>query len=208
MKKRLEDYTKALYNIDMNNGFVNFGPMANPEYRKLIPEQYKMIKKFRREEELVNFILEWHDPNAAEFKKYPPHCKKDTPEAELIPEFIGEQTKAHTRTYYKNCINGMLTRNVQRDLKRLKNLKEIIIEGVCLDLCDMDYGRTLARYLDEINREATIFLVKNACDTYDAPDHNREEWTNIAYKVLEQAGVVLVEDIEELEEQERKLVLK
>ena len=26
-----EEYQKALYMIDMNNGFVNFGAMANPK---------------------------------------------------------------------------------------------------------------------------------------------------------------------------------
>ena len=82
MEKRLEDYKKALYMIDMNNGFVNFGAMANPEYNKLVPEQRKIVDKFRREDELVNFVLEGHDPNATEFNLYPPHCIKGTPEAE------------------------------------------------------------------------------------------------------------------------------
>ena len=208
MKKRLEDYKKALYMIDMNNGFVNFGTMANKEYNKLVPEQLKMIEKFRKEDELVNFVLEGHNPNATEFKKYPPHCIKGTPEADLIPEFINEQKKPHTRTFYKNSINGMLTGDVAKDLQRLKDLREIVLGGVCTDLCLMALGRTVTRKLDEINREVVMFLVKKACDTYDAPDHNREEWTNIAYRVLQQAGVIIVEDVKELEEQERRLVLK
>ena len=32
-----EEVEKALYIIDMNNGFVNFGAMANPSYNALIP---------------------------------------------------------------------------------------------------------------------------------------------------------------------------
>ena len=40
---------KVLYNIDMNNGFVNFGAMANPAYNKLVPEQIKMFEKMLRE---------------------------------------------------------------------------------------------------------------------------------------------------------------
>lgn len=201
-------YKKALYMIDMNNGFVNEGAMANNEYRKLIPEQLKMINKFRSEGELVNFVLEGHDKDAVEFKKYPPHCIKGTKEAELVPEFINEQNKENTKIYYKNSINGMLNGNIQEDLKKLKDLREIVLEGVCTDLCVMDFGRTASRYLDEINREIVMFLVKNACDTYDSLDHNKDEWNNIAYRVLEQSGVIIVEDINELEEYERKLVLK
>ena len=198
---------KALYNIDMNNGFVNFGPMANPEYLKLVPEQIKMFEKFIREGQLINFVLEAHDPNAVEFKKYPPHCIKDTPEAEVIKEFKKYQQMQGVNTYGKNSINGMLNRNAQEQIRILKALKEIVIEGVCADLCVMDYARTLARWLDEINHEAKIFVVRNAIDTYDAPGHNREEWLNIAEKVMTQAGIEYVENIEELEEKEKQYKL-
>ena len=203
--KNLEDYEKALYIIDMNNGFVNFGAMANPGYNILVPEQLKLIEKIRKEEGLLNFILEGHNPNALEFKTYPNHCIIGTEEADLIPELIGEQNKDNTKTYHKNCINGMLNRNLQDDIKRLKKLKEIIVAGVCTDLCVFDFTRTYLRYLDEIDRETKLFVVKNATDTFDAPGHNRDEWTNMAYKFMEQAGAIVVENIEELEEKERQL---
>lgn len=206
--KKNEEFKKALYMIDMNNGFVNFGAMANPKYNELVPEQLKMIEKFRKENEMVNFILEAHDKNAIEFKNYPLHCIKGTKEAELIPEFINEQNKENTKTYYKNSINGMLNKNLQKEIKTLKNLREIVVEGVCADLCVMDFARTYLRYLDEINKEATMFVVKQAIDTFDAPGHNREEWINIACKVMEQAGAIVVENIEELEEQEKLLGLR
>ena len=47
--KEDEEFRKALYMIDMNNGFVNFGAMANPKYNDLVPEQLRLIEKFRRE---------------------------------------------------------------------------------------------------------------------------------------------------------------
>ena len=84
---------KALYMIDMNNGFVNFGPMANPKYNELVPEQLKMLEKFKREGQQINFILEAHDKNANEFKTYPEHCVRGTAEAEIIPEFKDYQFK-------------------------------------------------------------------------------------------------------------------
>ena len=77
MERKMEEYEKALYMIDMNNGFVNFGAMANPEYNKLVPEQLKMIEKMRKENGLVNFILEGHDEKATEFATYPAHCIKE-----------------------------------------------------------------------------------------------------------------------------------
>ncbi len=208
LRKELEECKKALYIIDMNNGFVNFGAMHNKEYQKLVPEQLKMIEKFRREGELVNFVLEAHNKDAIEFKKFPTHCIKGTAEANLIPELLKEQDKPNTHTYYKNCINGILRNRIKNNIKRMTNLKEVVFEGVCADLCVMDFARTYARYLDEINKEAKLFVVKNAIDTFDAPEHNKDEWIEIALKVMAQAGIEVVDNIEELEEREFELKLR
>ena len=206
MTKEDMEFLKALFMIDMNNGFVNFGPMANPKYNDLVPEQQALIEMFRDEDELVNFILENHDKNALEFVSYPEHCVEGTEEAKLIPEFQDEENKPNTRTYYKNSINGMLNRTLQDDIKDLKRLKMIVLAGVCGDLCVMDFGRTLLRYLDEINHDLKVFVVKSCIDTFDAPGHNREEWLEIAYKVLEQAGAVVVEDVEDLKGKVKQLI--
>ncbi len=206
-KEVYENIRKALYMIDMNNGFVNFGNMANPKYNELVNEQLKLINKFRKENQLVNFVLEGHTTDSIEFDSYPSHCVLGTKEAELIPEFIDEQNKENTRTYYKNSINGMLNRNLQDDIKSQDNLNEIVIGGVCADLCVMDFARTFSRYLDEINRRAKIFVVENTIDTYDSLEHNREEWMDIAKKVMTQAGIIMVSNIEELERKEKELGL-
>lgn len=206
-KEVYENIRKALYMIDMNNGFVNFGNMANPKYNELVNEQLKLINKFRKENQLVNFVLEGHTTDSIEFDSYPSHCVLGTKEAELIPEFIDEQNKENTRTYYKNSINGMLNRNLQDDIKSQDNLNEIVIGGVCADLCVMDFARTFSRYLDEINRRAKIFVVENTIDTYDSLEHNREEWMDIAKKVMTQAEIIMVSNIEELERKEKELGL-
>lgn len=206
MTKEDVDFLKTLFMIDMNNGFVNYGPMANPKYNDLVPEQQSLIEMFREEDELVNFILENHDKNALEFVSYPEHCVEGTEEAKLIPEFQDEENKPNTRTYYKNSINGMLNRTLQDDIKALEKLKMIVLAGVCGDLCVMDFGRTLLRYLDEINHDLKVFVVKSCIDTFDAPGHNREEWLEIAYKVLEQAGAIVVEDVEDLKGKVKQLI--
>ncbi len=203
----IDEYKKVLFIIDMNNGFVNFGAMANPAYNALVPEQLKMIDKFKRENGKINFILEGHNENATEFNTYPKHCVYGTGEAELIPELLEKSSEIENEKFYKNCINGMLNRKLQDQIKEMTNLKEVVIEGVCTDLCVMDFARTLARFLDEINKDVKIFAIKNAMDTFDSPDHSREEWTDIACKVMAQAGIIIVENIEELEVKEKELGL-
>lgn len=196
--------SKVLYTIDMNNGFVNFGAMANPKYNDLVPEQERLIKKFIEENEYTTYILEGHDKNAREFQTYPAHCILGTDEAELIPELKKYENYVKANKFYKNSINGMLNRKVQDQIKELKDLREVVIQGVCADLCVMDFARTNARFLDEINSEAKIFVVRNAIDTFDAPNHNREEWMRIAEMVMTQAGIEMVQDINELEEKEKQ----
>lgn len=202
-----EEVEKVLYNIDMNNGFVNFGAMANPNYNALVPEQLKLIEKMRIERGIVDFILEGHDKDALEFQTYPKHCILGEKESELIPQLITEQNKPNTYTFYKNCINGMLNLDVQEQIRKLKNIKEIIYSGVCADLCVMDFARTNARFLDQINKKVKLFAVKSTVDTFDAPGHSKEEWTEIAYKVMSQAGIEIVENVEQLEEREKELGL-
>lgn len=202
------DFKKALYIIDMNNGFVNFGAMANQKYNELVPEQLRMIEKFQKENGKINFILEGHNDNSLEFNSYPKHCVYGTEEAELIPELLEKSKEIESEKFYKNCINGMLNRKLQDQITEMKNLKEVVIEGVCADLCIMDFARTYARFLDEINKDVKIFVVKNAIDTFDSPEHNRNEWLEISYKVMAQAEIIVVENIEELQEQETKYNLK
>ena len=202
-----EEVEKVLYNIDMNNGFVNFGAMANSNYNALVPEQLKLIEKMRIERGVVDFILEGHDKDALEFQTYPKHCILGEKESELIPQLITEQNKPNTYTFHKNCINGMLNLDVQEQIRKLKNIKEIIYSGVCADLCVMDFARTNARFLDQINKKVKLFAVKSTIDTFDAPGHSKEEWTEIAYKVMSQAGIEIVENVEQLEEREKELGL-
>lgn len=202
-----EEVIKVNYNIDMNNGFVNFGAMANPAYNALVPEQLRIIEKMEQEQGITDFILEGHGKDALEFESYPEHCVLGTPEADLIPELITYQNNPNVYTFYKNCINGMLNLDVQEQIKRLKNLKEIIYNGVCADLCVMDFARTNARFLDQINKKVKLFVVKSTIDTFDAPGHNREEWIDIACKVMAQAGIEVVENVDHLEEREKELGL-
>ncbi len=203
-----KQFTKALFIVDMNNGFVNFGAMHNKDYNALVPEQTRLIEKFRQEGELVNFIMEGHIEEAVEFLAYPSHCVINTPEAELIPELKEEEYKDNTNIYYKNSINGGLNLDLQIDLEDLTDLKEIVIAGVCTDLCVLDFAKTIARLLDEINHKVHIFVVASAVSTFDAPGHGKDDETEFAFEVLKKSGVEIVDDFEQLERREKELKLK
>ena len=205
--KKLKDYRRALYNIDMVQGFVNIGPMSNKEYNKLVPEQLKFLEDFKTSNDCINFIGEGHSENALEFESYPKHCVIGTEEAEFIKEFRNYLDLKNTRIYRKNSINGMFNDQLRKDILEMTNLDICVFVGVCEDLCVMDFVRTYARYLDEINRKVNLFVIEDAVDTFDSANHSRSEWKRIARMVMEQAGVIYVKDYAEFKEKEKVLML-
>ena len=75
------------------------------------------------------------------------------------------------------------------------------IERFSIDECFLDMTEYLgySTLLDkafEINKRVKITIPKNAVETYDAPNHNRDEYNNMAFKFMEQAGIKLVKKYE------------
>ena len=77
----------------------------------------------------------------------------------------------------------------------MTNLEEVIIIGCCTDICILNLAIPLQNYFDQKDRNITITVPKNAVETYDAPNHNRDEYNEIAFKLMVQAGINLVDSI-------------
>ena len=80
------------------------------------------------------------------------------------------------------------------DLEKMKKLKEVIITGCCTDICVLNLAIPLVNYFDQNNRDVNVCVVKNAVETYNAPYHNREEYNEMALKLMKQAGVNIREE--------------
>ena len=193
---------KILYVIDMVNGFVKEGIMHDDYIANSINEQISLIKKFKKENQPIAFIKESHDKNCAEFDTFPEHCVKGTSEAELVKELKEHEEDA--LVYLKNCTSAIFAPNLIKDLDKMKNLEEIIICGCCTDICVLNFAIPLKNYLNQINRKAKIIVVEKATETYDAPNHNRDEYNEIAYKLIKQSGIEVVKNTRELEQLEQK----
>ena len=82
MKKQLEELRSLLIIVDMVNGFVKEGALADPNIQKIIPRQLELLKQYLNKESTVVFIKDTHEKDSSEFKTFPPHCIKGTEEAE------------------------------------------------------------------------------------------------------------------------------
>ncbi len=203
MKEKLKEYRKMLYVIDMVNGFVKEGALHDPHIGKTIPEILQLLMKVQKEQEGIAFIKESHTKDSAEFQNFPEHCLEGTSEASIVKEL-----KPYTKDaliYPKNSTSAMFAPYMQEHLAMLENLEEVIGVGCCTDICVLNFLIPLKNYFNQINRDVTIFAVKKAMDTYHIEGiHDRTEYTNMAYKLLEQAGIILVDDINELIIRERE----
>ena len=80
-------------------------------------------------------------------------------------------------------------------LDGLENLKKVQICGCCTDICDINGVLPMMNYFDENNRNIEVELLEDAIETYDAPWHNRDLYTDAAYLLLEQQGAKRVKKL-------------
>ena len=188
--KNVEEVERMLIIVDMVNGFTKEGVMHTPYMRKLIPEIKGMIEKFIENNDKVIFIKESHNQNSNEFKKFPKHCIEGTSEALIVDEF--QKYVDEDNVYKKNSTSAIFAPNFMEDIKKMKNLKEVVLAGGCTDICVMNLAIPLVNYFDQNDMNVKVVVPTNACDTYDAINHNRDEYNSMAYKFMNQAGVKIL----------------
>ena len=186
MKKR-EELTKLLVVVDMVNGFIKEGKMSDEDINHITPRIKVLVESFLSEEEGIAFIKDTHEPNSLEFKKYPPHCLKGTPESELISELSSYEGKA--LSYEKNSTSTIFARNFMKDIERMTSLEKVIITGCCTDICVMNLAIPLVNYFDEKNKNVRIWVPQNAVETFNSETHNRDEYNGIALKLMKNQGI-------------------
>ena len=201
----MKDYYKIAYIIDMVNGFVYEGAMHDEYISRTEEEQVKLIKSLLDEKQGVALIGEWHPKDSVEFLTYPAHCVIGTSEVDFVDSLKKYEDKA--LVYRKNSTNGIFAPGLLEDLNKMKNLKEVIIGGCCSDICVLHFVLSLKTYLNQTNRDVKIFVVESMTETYDAPNHNREEYNEIAYRLMKQNGIEVVRDLKQLKERETQLSL-
>ena len=162
---------KLLLVIDMVNGFVKEGALADKAINNITPNIINLIKKYVQEENDIISIQEGHNENSKEFKPY----------------------ESNMKLIRKNSTSGFLTKEFYDYIKNNENnLKEIALCGCCTDLCVMNFAIPLKNYINENDLDIDVVIYKNAVETYDAPNHNKKEYNEIAFKIMEQNGIKLI----------------
>ena len=177
MKKK-EELEKLLIVVDMVNGFIKKGNMADPYINHITPRIIELVNETLKSEEGIAFIKDTHTIDSTEFKKFPVHCVKGSTEEEL-----------YGLSYEKNSTSTMYAPNFLEDIERMKKLREIIITGCCSDICVLNLAIPLVNYFDENNRDVKVNVISDAIETYNSSLHSRSEYNEMALKLMKQAGV-------------------
>ena len=190
--KDLSKITKMILVIDMVNGFVKYGAMHDKSIANIIPEQIKLLEKFQGETDIIGIVKDTHDEDCIEFKTYPKHCVKGSGEENLVEELSNFENK-ESLVYEKNSTDVTNVKNFFEDIDKMKSLKEIVVIGCCTDICVLNAAISMKTYFNENNRDIEIIMPKNCVETYNAPNHIQKEYNEIAYKLISQAGIKIVE---------------
>ena len=179
---------KLLLVIDMVNGFVKEGALADTYINNITPNMINLIEQYIKDGNDIISIQEGHNNNSKEFENFPMHCVIGTKEAELIDELLPYKDKM--KVIRKNSTCGFVTENFLNYIKQNENnLDEIVLTGCCTDLCVMNFAVPLKNYINEKDLNIKVVVYKNSVETYDTPTHNRDEYNEMAFKIMKQNGI-------------------
>ncbi len=181
----------VVFVVDMVNGFVNEGALADPTIQACIQPIQKLLDHCRPVSTV--FVNDSHEPDAAEFAKFPPHCIKNSKEAQVVDPL---QPYVHT-VLEKNSIGAAMAPGFFDLLETLPEKGDLIVTGCCTDLCVLQLALPLQAWINQNNRHQMRVIVPVDCvETYEIPGvHNAAAWNEMALANLAANGIEVVQTI-------------
>ena len=174
--------------VDEVNGFAtvgagNLAPQTpNEQVSVMVSETNRLARAFTKKKMPVLAFLDTHDPGKPE-PPYPPHCERGTSEEDLVPELKWLENDPQATLVRKDCINGFIGAfqpdgsNSIVDWVNENDVANILVVGICTDICVMDFVLTLlsARNHGMLPSLKEILVYEKGCSTYDLPRSVVEE---------------------------------
>lgn len=138
---------RVLVVVDMQNDFIS-GALGSPEAEAIVPKVCEKIRDFDGE---VLYTRDTHGPDyleTQEGRKLPvPHCIKGTRGWELDPrvEALRKSTPIDKPTFGSKALGDVLKARHVYD----GGLDEVVLAGLCTDICVISNAVLLKAYLPE-----------------------------------------------------------
>lgn len=194
--KRIEEYKKVLYVIDVVNGFIYDGKMHDQYIERIINPIKNLVEQFLNDDEAVVFFKEAHTKDSIEFDSHPEHCLIGNIQAEVVDQLKVYLGNDNVYEFNKNSTSGIFAPGYSEFQKKLINVEEEVMVGDCTDICINNFAIPRKMQLNEENRRVNLVVPVNCVETFNNPDipHDRDLYNFMAFKLLEQAGINLVEE--------------
>jgi len=174
--------------VDEVNGFAtvgagNLAPQApNEQVSVMVSETNRLAYSFTQQDMPVLAFLDTHDSGKQE-PPYLPHCESGTGEEDLVPELKWLEKDPQATLVRKDCINGFIGAfkqdgsNAVIDWVEDNNVANVLVVGICTDICVMDFVLTLlsARNHGMLPSLKEVVVYDKGCSTYDLPRNVVEE---------------------------------
>ena len=158
--------------VDMVNGFVNFGNLADKNINRIVPNCVKLVQTALENGDHVVAFKDCHSINDPEFKQFLLHCLRGTKECELVPEL--KPYERFMTVIEKPTTNGFKTKAF-RELIESESFDEIVVAGCCTDICVANFLESLHEYLQETKQNTTLYVAADAVDTFGGENHDPDE---------------------------------
>lgn len=191
----LENIKRLYIFVDTTNAFSKEGLLADSYVLHTVPELVKIAKiAIADEDGELMFIIDFHNKDSVELDRYPFHAIAKTKEVKIISEL--DLYAKDALIFRKNATSAIFSKGFIETILKMISLEEVVIVGWDTDICVMNLAIPLQNLFDEINKRIKIIIPTNAVETYDAPNHNRDEYNDMAFKFMEQAGIKVVKKLE------------
>ena len=160
----------GVFCVDVINGFCHAGPLSSPRVCGIIAPIVELFAQAHKVG-IRHFVLthDAHDPNAAEFASYPPHCLRGSEESQIVPEMMALPFATDFQLIPKNSIHSGLGTELNTWLDTHPEVTHRIVVGDCTDLCTYQLAMHLKLRTVAANQHHPVILPVNGVDTFDIP---------------------------------------
>jgi len=158
---------RVLLVVDMLNDFIyeNGSLYCGPSAASIVDRVAALVKDFNYKDEPIIFIMDAHEPDDLEFTRFPKHCVKGTPGAEIIAELaFMAKTGQQVKMIKKNRYSGFYKTNLEEILQQLEP-EEVHVVGVCTNICVLYTVEELC------NRDYKVVVHRDAVASFDDEAH-------------------------------------
>lgn len=182
---------KMLIIVDMVNGFVKEGALADPSIMRIVPKIEQLIVEFKKLNYPIVAFKDCHTKESSEFNAFPAHCLAGSEEVELVDAL--KKYENDFEVFEKNSTSGLFVPAFYEKMLN-SDVNEVVITGCCTDICVLNLAIPLKNLFNQLNRNIDVVVIKDAVDTYHISNiHDRDEYSDIAFRLMAQAGVKIIE---------------